>query len=78
MIRRYSSRQTPLNRLFLEEKLQNAKSYDRIAGYFSSSIFEVAAEAIESVSGKVRVICNSQVEQADCETATAAVSAQRR
>ena len=56
---RYSSRRHKLDKQFLIEKLNNAVSYDRIAGYFCSSILEVAGESIENVEGKVRVICNS-------------------
>ncbi|MBU4450126.1 MAG: DEAD/DEAH box helicase family protein [Actinobacteria bacterium] len=78
MINRYSSRATRLDKQFLNDKLHNAKSYDRIAGYFSSSVLEIAGEAIESISGKVRLICNSQIEKEDCATATAAASALRR
>lgn len=78
MINRYSSRATRLDQQFLNDKLHNARSYDRIAGYFSSSVLEIAGEAIESISGKVRLICNSQIEKEDCETATAAASALRR
>lgn len=78
MINRYSSRATRIDKHFLNDKLHNAKSYDRIAGYFSSSVLEIAGEAIESITGKVRLICNSQIEKADCETATAAAAALRR
>lgn len=56
---RYSSRRHKLDKQFLIEKLKDAVSYDRIAGYFCSSILEVAGESIENVEGKVRVICNS-------------------
>jgi ERCC4-related helicase len=56
---RFSSRSHRLDVQFLNEKLRNAASYDRIAGYFCSSILEVAGESIENVEGKVRVICNS-------------------
>lgn len=75
---RYSSRRSKLDRDFLSKKLSQAKSYDRIAGYFSSSIMEVAGEHIEQVSGKVRVLCNSSVEQQDIMTAKAAEQAQQR
>ena len=78
MINRYSSRTTRLGKQFFNDKLHNARSYDRIAGYFSSSVFEITGEAIESMSGKVRLICNSQIEKEDCETATAAAAALRR
>jgi len=58
-MKRYSSRRHKLDKQFLIEKLKNAVSYDRVAGYFCSSILEVAGESIENVEGKVRVICNS-------------------
>ena len=60
MINRYSSRATRLDKQFLNDKLHNAKSYDRIAGYFSSSVLEIAGEAIESISGKLRLIRQRQ------------------
>ena len=66
---RYSSRRHKLDQQFLNEKLKNAASYDRIAGYFSSSILEVAGESIENVEGKVRVICNSGLSPADVAVA---------
>lgn len=78
MIKRYSSREVRLDKQFLHDKLHNARSYDRIAGYFSSSVLEVAGEAIDSISGKARLVCNSQIEKEDCETATAVSSALRR
>ena len=75
---RYSSRRQPLDTAFLTPRLTGAKSYDRIAGYFSSSILEVAGEALESVEGKVRVVCNSGLSRADVEVARAAQAAIRR
>ena len=78
MISRYSSRLKLLGQAFLNEKLTGAKSYDRIAGYFSSSILEVAGEAIESMEGQVRVICNSSLAKEDVVTATAAKNAMRK
>lgn len=75
---RFSSRQTPLDESFLNQRLKGAIKYDRIAGYFSSSILEVAGEAIESMTGKVRIICNSDLEIKDVETARAANYALRR
>ena len=78
MLKRYSSRRRPLDTGFLTPRLAGARSYDRIAGYFSSSILEVAGEALESVEGKVRVICNSQLARADVEVAKAAQAAMRR
>ena len=72
MINRYSSRREKLDNSFLTKKLSGARSYDRIAGYFSSSILEVAGEAIETVSGKVRIVCNSGVTREEVQTAKAA------
>lgn len=69
MLNRYSSRSHKLGEQFLNEKLIGAISYDRIAGYFCSSILEVAGEAIESVSGKVRIICNSGISAEDVKVA---------
>ena len=69
MINRYSSRRSQLSQAFLNEKLKNASSYDRIAGYFCSSILEVAGESIENISGKVRMICNSTLNAEDVQTA---------
>jgi hypothetical protein len=48
MIHRYSSRRNPLKD-FLATRLQGARRYDRIAGFFSSSLLEVAGEALELV-----------------------------
>ena len=78
MLNRYSSRRQPLDASFLNARLDGAKSYDRIAGYFSSSILEVAAEALESLEGKVRVVCNSHLSRADVEAAKAAQATMRR
>jgi len=78
MIRRYSSRIKRLEQAFLNEKLKNARSYDRIAGFFSSSILEIAGEAIDSITGQVRLICNSCLTKEDVITATAAQNAMRK
>jgi len=50
MINRYSSRNGKLGVSFLNRKLKEAVSYDRIAEYFSSSVFEIAGEAIEQMA----------------------------
>jgi hypothetical protein len=78
MINRFSSRREPLDASFLNKRLEKAKSYDRIAGYFSSSILEVAGEALDEVGGTVRVVCNSQLEAEDVKTARAALVAIRK
>jgi len=58
--------------------LKGAVRYDRIAGYFSSSILEIAGEAIEEIEGCVRVVCNSEMQKEDAVTVGAAVNAMRR
>ena len=78
MITRHSSRRQPLDTSLLRPRLRGAKGYDRIAGYFSSSILEVAGEALDSVGGPVRVVCNSGLSRADVEVAKAAQAAMRR
>ena len=77
-LERHSSRRRPLDASLLTPRLQGARSYDRIAGYFSSSILEVAGEAFDQVEGKVRIACNSHLSRADVEVARAAKAAMRR
>lgn len=64
LVRRFSSRLHRLDHAFLRDRLRGARFYDRIAGYFRSSVFEVAAEEIASV-GRVRVVCNSDLNPQD-------------
>ena len=78
MIKRYSSRRESISESLLNERLKNAKNYDRIAGYFRSSIFEVAGENLDSITGQIRVICNSDLSVQDVETAKLAEQALRR
>src|SRR5271170_570381 len=76
-ILRHSSRRAPLTGSFLDQRLQGAVSYDRIAGYFRSSVFEVAGEAFEAVKGPIRIVCNSGLDAADVTTARGTAQAQR-
>lgn len=78
MLRRYSSRRNRLDHAVLNKRLDGAVSYDRIAGYFRSSLFEVAGEAIGKVTGPVRIICNSDLDPQDLVTAAAAQASLRR
>ena len=78
MINRFSSRLHPLDATFLNARLIGAQSYDRVAGYFSSSILEVAGEALESVVGPIRMVCNSELDERDVITARAAKNGIRR
>lgn len=78
MIARHSSRRHRLDQTVLKQRLEGAASYDRIAGYFRSSLFEIAGEALASVAGPVRIVCNSDLDPQDLVTATAAQAALRR
>src|SRR5688572_23541448 len=78
MLQRHSSRRHRLDQAVLNQRLDGAVSYDRIAGYFRSSLFEVAGEAIAKVTGPVRIICNSELDPQDLITAAAAQAALRR
>jgi len=68
MIRRFSSRRERLDTSFLNDRLKGAHAYDRIAGYFSSSILEVAGENLDQITGTVRMVCNSQLDAMDVKT----------
>lgn len=78
MMQRHSSRRNRLDQSVLAQRLNGAVSYDRIAGYFRSSLFEVAGEALASVAGPVRIVCNSDLDPQDLITAAAAQAALRR
>ena len=67
-VTRFSSRQDRLSHVFLKERLAGAVSYDRIAGYFRSSIFDLVHEEIESI-GKVRIVCNADLDARDIAVA---------
>jgi hypothetical protein len=59
-IRRYSSRTHRLDASFLLQHLKGARSYKRIAGYFTSSLFEVAGEVLEDIP-EVKIVCNVDI-----------------
>lgn len=77
-IRRFSSRRQRLDRSFLAARLKGARAYDRIAGYFSSSLLEVVGEELESIAGPIRMVCNSDIHPLDVQTARTAQMAVRR
>lgn len=78
MIHRYSSLRKPLDSSFLAKRLRGAQAYDRIAGYFSSSLLSVAGEALEQVQGPIRMVCNSDLDARDVQTARSAQQAMRQ
>ena len=49
MFKRYSSRRRPLDTGLLTPQLTGARSYDRIAGYFFSSLLEVVSETLITI-----------------------------
>ena len=67
-ISRYSSRTHRLDRTMLTRHLKDAAGYHRIAGYFTSSLFEIAAEHLEGIDD-VRIVCNSDVRAEDIKIA---------
>ena len=67
-IRRFSSREHQLDTSFLLQHLQGARSYRRIAGYFTSSLFEVAHELLENIPD-VRIVCNVDIHPDDLKVA---------
>lgn len=70
-IRRYSSLSSKEfdAAAFLRRRLPNALSYDRIAGYFSSSLLPLIQEQLDSVQQKTRLVCNSHVTGSEIVTA---------
>src|SRR6266568_2153988 len=77
-MRRFSSRRERLDQSFLAHRLSGARAYDRVAGYFCGSLLDVAGEALESVQGEVRIVCNSGLRPEDVATARAAAAALRQ
>jgi len=67
-IRRFSSRTQRLDASFLMRHLAGARSYKRIAGYFTSSLFEVAGEALEQIP-EVKIVCNVDIHPDDLKVA---------
>ncbi|MDO9105832.1 MAG: phospholipase D-like domain-containing protein [Methylovulum sp.] len=67
-LRRFSSRTHRLDQSFLAEQLKCALSYRRIAGYFTSSLFEVAHEWLESIPD-VKIVCNVDIHPDDLKVA---------
>jgi len=71
MIKRhvFQRKRSPTGTAFLSARLAGAQSYDRIAGYFDSSLFEVAGEAFDGIAGTVRMLCNSDIKAFDVAAA---------
>ena len=67
-IRRFSSRTHQLDKSFLIQHLEGARSYKRIAGYFTSSLFEVAHEWLDEIP-EVKIVCNVDIHPDDLKVA---------
>lgn len=67
-ITRLSSRTHALDQSFLAEHLKGARRYRRIAGYFTSSLFEVAGELIDQIP-EVQIVCNADIQADDLRVA---------
>lgn len=65
---RFSSRHGRLDQAFLADRLRGATTYDRIAGYFRSSIFELVGEEIDTIK-KVRIVANADLDLEDVQAA---------
>ncbi len=70
-ITRLSSRTHALDESFLNKYLKGATRYRRIAGYFTSSMFEVAGEEIMNIP-RVEIVCNADIQPDDLRVAKVA------
>ena len=77
MLQRYSSRRGSLYNDFLQQHLNGAHHYDRIAGYFQSSLLELAAAELADIP-RVRIVCNTEVNAEDVKTVRMATNARRK
>jgi SNF2 family DNA or RNA helicase len=77
MLRRYSSRRASLYKDFLQKRLAGAKRYDRIAGYFQSSLLELASDDMSAIP-RVRIVCNTEVNPDDLRTVRMATGSRRK
>ncbi|MCF8209764.1 MAG: hypothetical protein K9K38_10215 [Rhodoferax sp.] len=59
MLRRFCSRLAGLYAEFLKPRLTGATHYDRIAGYFQSSLLELANESLADIP-HIRIVCNTR------------------
>ena len=74
MLQRYSSRRASLYEEFLKPRLTRATRYDRIAGYFQSSLLELASDDLARIP-RIRIVCNTEVAAEDVKTVRMATGA---
>ena len=77
MLKRYSSRRASLYEEFLKPRLTGATRYDRIAGYFQSSLLELASDDLARIP-RIRIVCNTEVAAEDVKTVRMATGARRQ
>lgn len=77
MLNRHSSRRSSLYESFLKPRLAGASRYDRIAGYFQSSLLELASESLSTIP-RIRIVCNTEVSAEDVKTVRMATGARRK
>lgn len=77
MLNRHSSRRASLYETFLKPRLAGAKRYDRIAGYFQSSLLELASESLADIP-RIRIVCNTEVSAEDVKTVRMATGSRRK
>lgn len=77
MLHRHSSRLASLYQTFLKPRLTGASRYDRIAGYFQSSLLELASESLMGIPS-IRIVCNTEVSADDVKTVRMATGARRK
>jgi len=77
MLQRHSSRRHSLYETFLQPRLAGAIRYDRIAGYFQSSLLELANESLAGIP-RIRIVCNTEVSAEDVHTVRMATGARRK
>ncbi|CAM4444482.1 helicase-related protein [Deinococcus marmoris] len=76
-INRFSARLGRIDQSFLIPRLTGAVQYDRISGYFTSSVLHLLREPFDSVK-RIRMICNSDLNPADVAIAQLADEDLRR
>lgn len=76
MLRRFSSRRASLYDSVLKPRLTGATRYDRIAGYFQSSLLELASDSLADIP-RIRILCNTEVSAQDVRTVRLAVGTRR-
>ncbi|WP_119673931.1 helicase-related protein [Deinococcus sp. RM] len=76
-LHRFSARLGRIDETFLTPRLTGASQYDRLSGYFTSSVLHLLQEPFSTV-GRIRMVCNSDLNPSDVAVAKIAEEQQRR